>query len=51
MEKSRRPAVAGQFYDGTESRLKQTIEESFLDNRGPGRLPKIEKGRKKIIGF
>jgi AmmeMemoRadiSam system protein B len=51
MEKVRRPAVAGQFYDGSESRLKQTIEESFLDDRGPRRLPKIAKGDKKIIGL
>ena len=50
MGKLRRPAVAGQFYEGSESRLKQTIEECFLDNRGPGILPQILKGDKKIKG-
>lgn len=49
--KVRKPAVAGQFYDGDESRLKRTLERCFLSSRGPGILPKISKGKKKIIGL
>jgi AmmeMemoRadiSam system protein B len=51
MDKIRRPAVAGQFYDGSESRLKQTIKDCFLDDRGPGILPKIAKDDKNIKGL
>jgi AmmeMemoRadiSam system protein B len=51
MDKIRRPAVAGQFYDGSESRLQQTIEDCFLEDRGPGKLPKITKGDKNIRGL
>lgn len=35
----RRPAVAGQFYPGEGAALTRSIEESFLDPRGPGHLP------------
>ena len=41
LEKIRKPVVAGQFYDGNEAKLKQTIEECFLDDRGPKNLPQI----------
>jgi AmmeMemoRadiSam system protein B len=51
MDKIRKPVVAGQFYEGSESELKQTIKECFLDERGPGKLPKITKGDKKIKGI
>jgi AmmeMemoRadiSam system protein B len=51
VEKIRKPAVAGQFYDGNEKKLKERIEENFLDDRGPKSLPKICKGNKKIKGL
>ena len=51
MYKLRKPAVAGQFYEGSESRLNERIRECFLDDRGPGSLPKIDKGNKKIKGI
>ncbi len=51
MVKIRKPAVAGQFYEGSESRLQQTIKDCFLDDRGPGKLPKITKGDKNIKGL
>lgn len=35
----RRPAVAGQFYPAEGAALTQSIEQSFLDPRGPGHLP------------
>ena len=47
----RKPAVAGQFYDGEEENLKQTIEECFLSERGPESLPQIAEGDKKIKGL
>jgi len=51
LSKIRRPSVAGQFYDGNEANLKQTIEDCFLDDRGPKSLPKISQGNKKIKGL
>jgi len=51
MVKIRRPAVAGQFYDGSEYSLQQTIKDCFLDDRGPGKLPKLTKGDKNIKGL
>jgi AmmeMemoRadiSam system protein B len=51
LEKIRKPVVAGQFYDENEANLKQTIEECFLDNRGPKTLPQISQGNKNIIGL
>ncbi len=47
----RKPAVAGQFYDGGETSLKKTIEQCFLDERGPRSLPKISRGNKELIGI
>ena len=51
MDKLRKPSVAGQFYDGDEANLKQTIEECFLEKRGPQTLPKFNQGSKKIKGL
>ena len=51
LEKVRAPVVAGQFYDGSEDRLRETIKECFLDERGPGKLPKVESGDKKLLGI
>ena len=51
MNKIRRPSAAGQFYDGSEKKLIQTIKDCFLDDRGPKNLPKIYKGNKKIKGL
>ncbi|MEW6222493.1 MAG: AmmeMemoRadiSam system protein B [Candidatus Hadarchaeota archaeon] len=46
----RPPAVAGQFYAGTESALLKQIEKCYLHHLGPGRLPKVEKGERSIRG-
>jgi len=51
LEKKRKPAVAGQFYDAGQTNLQQTIKECFLDERGPKSLPKINKGTKNIKGL
>ena len=50
MEKIRKPAVAGQFYEGNEEPLNDTIKECFLESRGPKSLPKITKSGKNNIG-
>lgn len=51
MEKIRKPAVAGQFYEGSEKSLNERIKECFLDERGPKVLPKILKKDRKNIGI
>lgn len=50
-ERVRKPAVAGQFYDSSEEGLKKTIKECFIKSRGPGAIPEITKGDKKIKGL
>lgn len=51
MEK-RYPVVAGAFYEGSPSRLKNQIEACFLNPYGPGELPKlpVSKRLEKSIG-
>jgi len=50
-ENVRMPAVAGRFYDGDKENLIKTLENCFNDSRGPGEIPKITKGDKKILGL
>ncbi|MFO7792198.1 MAG: AmmeMemoRadiSam system protein B [Candidatus Saliniplasma sp.] len=38
----RKPAVAGQFYPGSEKALRKKIEECFLHDLGPGKIPENE---------
>jgi AmmeMemoRadiSam system protein B len=50
--KIRRPSQAGAFYAGTAEPLKTQIENCFLHEFGPGKIPEIvEEGRRQIIGF
>jgi AmmeMemoRadiSam system protein B len=51
VEKIRNPAVAGQFYPGTEKNLLQQIEDCFTDKRGSGSIPVFKKGRTSLKGF
>ena len=51
LDKLRKPAVSGQFYDGSKDNLINTIKECYLDDRGPKYLPKIMQGDKKIKGL
>jgi len=51
LEKVRKPAVAGQFYDGNKANLEQKIKEYFLDERGPGKLPEVNQGKKNVKGL
>ncbi|UCF07488.1 MAG: MEMO1 family protein [Thermoplasmata archaeon] len=46
----RYPAVAGQFYEGSEEGLKKQIEECFLHALGPGEIPKLQEGERTIKG-
>ncbi|TFF86832.1 MAG: AmmeMemoRadiSam system protein B [Promethearchaeota archaeon] len=47
----RKPAVAGQFYEGNKASLTRSIEKSFLHKLGPGKLPSQveQKNEKKIV--
>lgn len=51
MEEVRKPAAAGQFYDGNRANLEQNIKEYFLDKRGPKKLPEANQGKKKVKGL
>jgi AmmeMemoRadiSam system protein B len=52
MTKVRRPTQAGTFYEGTAESLKKQIENCFLHNLGPGKIPEIVKtGSKHVIGL
>lgn len=51
MQKVRAPVVAGQFYNEDKDRLIEVIKECFLDERGPGKLPKIEKSDNQLFGI
>jgi AmmeMemoRadiSam system protein B len=51
LNKIRKPTAAGQFYNENEASLKQSIEECFLDDRGPKSLPKLVHGNKRIKGL
>src|SRR4030042_316819 len=46
----RTPAVAGMFYEGDEASLRRQIEQCFLGPLGPGKLPKVQKGKRVIMG-
>lgn len=47
---AREPAVAGQFYPGSEESLRSKIEECFLHELGPGSIPEKEGDSKDIKG-
>ena len=49
--KIRRPCQAGGFYAGTAESLKTQIENCFLHEFGPGKIPEIVEGRRQTIGF
>lgn len=45
----RQPAVAGSFYPARPEELKKSIENSFLHDKGPGRLPGEKNQERNII--
>jgi AmmeMemoRadiSam system protein B len=51
MAKIRLPSQAGAFYAGKAESLKRQIEECFLHELGPGKIPTVVKGPRRIIGL
>lgn len=52
MVKVRRPCQAGAFYEGTAESLKRQIENCFLHELGPGKIPEVVKtGPRQVIGL
>ncbi|MGQ9506884.1 MAG: AmmeMemoRadiSam system protein B [Candidatus Bathycorpusculaceae bacterium] len=50
--KIRRPCQAGAFYEGTAESLKRQIENCFLHELGPGKIPEVVKaGPRQIVGL
>jgi AmmeMemoRadiSam system protein B len=50
--KVRRPCQAGAFYAGTTESLKKQIEDCFLHELGPGKIPEVVKaGPRHVIGL
>ena len=45
----RRPAVAGQFYEGEAAALARQVEGCFLDPRGPGSLPDRHRAETRTV--
>jgi AmmeMemoRadiSam system protein B len=46
----RNPVVAGQFYPGSAKNLRQQIQECFLETRGYGKRPVIQKTQGSLKG-
>ncbi|MCJ7606289.1 MAG: AmmeMemoRadiSam system protein B, partial [Thermoplasmata archaeon] len=46
----RRPAVAGQFYAGDPAGLRRQVEDSFTSPLGPGAIPRLKKGPRRVVG-
>ncbi|MFB6113664.1 MAG: AmmeMemoRadiSam system protein B [Halodesulfurarchaeum sp.] len=51
MTSIRQPAVAGQFYEGTESALRQQIDSVFRHEHGPGEIPAVRDGPPAVLGL
>lgn len=47
----RPPAVAGQFYAGSKNSLIKQIDWCYTHPQGPGAVPKVEKGPRKLVGL
>ena len=47
----RPPAVAGQFYAGTRSSLLEQVEWCYTHAHGPGKLPKVQTGPRRLLGL
>lgn len=51
MAKIRRPTQAGAFYEGNVESLTTQIKECFLSELGPGKVPEVKDGSRKIVGL
>ncbi|KUO42556.1 MAG: hypothetical protein APZ16_02460 [Candidatus Hadarchaeum yellowstonense] len=47
----RSPVVAGQFYAGSRAELLRQIEECYLSEHGPGKLPTVKRGPRRLVGL
>jgi AmmeMemoRadiSam system protein B len=47
----RAPAVAGQFYEGSREELLKQIEWCYRHPVGPGKLPKLGRGERRMLGL
>lgn len=47
----RTPAVAGRFYESTDAGLREQIEASFTHELGPGSVPTVETGPRRLRGL
>lgn len=47
----RPPVVAGQFYAGTRSALLEQIEWCYTHPHGPGKVPKVRDGPRRLVGL
>ena len=43
--------VAGQFYAGTQSALLEQIEWCYTHPHGPGKMPKVKAGPRRLVGL
>jgi len=52
MVKVRRPCQAGAFYAGTHESLKKQVEQCFLHELGPRKIPEVaETGPRQVVGL
>jgi len=49
--KIRQPSQAGAFYQGSANTLRQQLEWCFKHKFGPGKLPEVKNGPKKILAL
>jgi len=50
--KIRRPTQTGAFYEGNAESLKKQIENCFLHELGPGKIPKVARaGSRQVVGL
>ncbi|HEX9340435.1 MAG TPA: AmmeMemoRadiSam system protein B [Thermoplasmata archaeon] len=47
----RYPAVAGAFYERSRDALLRQIRECYTHPHGPGRVPEVEKGERRLLGL
>jgi AmmeMemoRadiSam system protein B len=47
----RYPAVAGAFYEGSRDALLRQIRESYTHPLGPGRVPDVRPGDRRLVGL
>jgi len=48
---TRRPAVAGTFYEGDARSLREQIEWCYTHAHGPGEVPRVSADKRSLIGL